>query len=134
MNPELLPFVADMLLEAGALDVYYHQVIMKKGRPGVVLWALCAIEKTDIVQKIIFSQTTTLGVRAYSVNRSSLSRQVQTVTVYGEKITIKLTSRYHELSPKPEFEDCKRLALKTGKTVRTIMEEALKEYYKHQTL
>ncbi|HQL43753.1 MAG TPA: nickel pincer cofactor biosynthesis protein LarC [Spirochaetota bacterium] len=134
MNPELVPFVADMLLEAGALDVYYHQVIMKKGRPGVVLWALCTMEKTDTLQKIIFSQTTTLGVRAYPVNRSSLSRQVQTVTVYGEKVTIKLTSRYNELSPKPEFEDCKRLALKTGKTVRTIMEEALKEYYKHQTL
>ncbi|HQQ50833.1 MAG TPA: nickel pincer cofactor biosynthesis protein LarC, partial [Spirochaetota bacterium] len=134
MNPELVPFVADMLLEAGALDVYYHQVIMKKGRPGVVLWALCTMEKTDTLQKIIFSQTTTLGARAYPVNRSSLPRQVQTVTVYGEKVTIKLTSRYNELSPKPEFEDCKRLALKTGKTVRTIMEEALKEYYKHQTL
>lgn len=130
MNPELIPYVADVLLHAGALDVNYHQVIAKKGRPGIVLWLLCQIENSPKLREIIFSQTTTLGVRAYTVDRYSLPRETATISLYGETIRIKTASRFKELSPKPEFEDCKAVALKTGKPLINIIEEAMEAYYK----
>ncbi len=130
MNPELYPYVADLLLGAGANDVYYYTVIMKKGRPGTIVSVLCSPDKVDSVKTIIFSETTTLGVRAYPVNRFSLQREFATITLYGEKVRIKQSHRFTELSPKPEYEDCKKVALKTGKPLQTIIEEALKEYCK----
>lgn len=134
MNPEIYPHVAELLFEAGARDVYLQQVIMKKGRPGVVVSVLCPFHAVDQCTQILFRQTTTLGVRAYTVNRYSLPREFATVTLYGEEIRIKQSYRYQELSPKPEFEDCKKVALKTGKPLYHIMEEALKEYYKQKKL
>ncbi len=134
MNPEIYPHVAELLFDAGAHDVYLQQVIMKKGRPGVVISVLCPFNAVDDCTQILFRQTTTLGVRAYTVNRYSLPREFATVTLYGEEVRIKKSNRYQELSPKPEFEDCKKIALKTGKPLFHIMQEALKEYYKQNKL
>ncbi len=134
MNPEIYPHVAELLFEAGALDVYLQQVIMKKGRPGVVVSVLCPFDALEQSKQILFWQTTTLGVRAYTVNRYSLPRELATITLYGEEIRIKQSHRYNQLSPKPEYEDCKKVALKTGKPLYHIMEEALKEYYKQKQL
>ncbi|MGQ9843121.1 MAG: nickel pincer cofactor biosynthesis protein LarC [Spirochaetota bacterium] len=134
MNPEIYPHIMDLLFEAGARDVYLQQVIMKKGRPGVVVSVLCPFTAFEQCKKIIFSQTMTLGVRANIVNRYSLPRAIATVTLYGEEIRVKQSQRYQELSPKPEYEDCKKVALKTGKPLYRIMEEALQEYYKHKKL
>lgn len=134
MNPEIYPYIMDLLFEAGARDVYLQQVIMKKGRPGVVVTVLCPFTALEQCKKIIFSQTMTLGVRAHIVNRYSLPREIATVTLYGEEIRVKLSQRYQELSPKPEYEDCKKVALKTGMPLYRIMEEALQEYYKQKNL
>ncbi len=133
MNPEIYPHVAELLFEAGARDVYMQQVIAKKGRPGVVISVLCPFNAVDQCTQILFRQTTTLGVRAFTVNRYSLPREFATVTLYGEEIRIKQSYRY-ELSPKAEFEDCRKVAVKTGKPLYVIMEEALKEYYKQKKL
>ncbi len=132
MNPEVYPHVSELLFDAGARDVHLQQVIMKKGRPGVVVSVLCPFVAVEQCKQILFSQTTTLGIRAYTVNRYSLPRELTTVTLYGEEIRIKQSHRYNELSPKPEYEDCKKVALKTGKPLYQIMEEALKEYYKQK--
>jgi len=134
MNPEMYPYIMDSLFEAGARDVYLQQVIMKKGRPGVVVSVLCPFTALEQCKQILFSETTTLGVRAYTINRFSLPREFATVTLYGEEIRIKQSHRYQELSPKPEYEDCKKIALKTGKPLYCIMEEALQEYYKQNKL
>lgn len=134
MNPEIYPHVSDLLFDAGARDVYLQQVIMKKGRPGVVVSVLCSSDALEQCKQILFSQTTTLGVRAYTVNRYSLPRELATIILYGEEIRIKQSHRLNELSPKPEYEDCKKVALKTGKPLYRIMEEALKEYYKQKKL
>ncbi|MCX8122873.1 MAG: nickel pincer cofactor biosynthesis protein LarC [Spirochaetes bacterium] len=134
MNPEIYPYVYDLLFSEGALDVYMQQVIMKKGRPGVVLSVLCPFSAVKQCTQIIFSQTTTLGVREYTVSRHFLPRDIATITLYGEQIRIKQSYRYNELSPKPEYEDCKKVAAKIKKPLYLIMEEALKEYYKQKKL
>src|SRR3989338_6943037 len=69
MNPEFYPYVIERLMENGSLDAYLTNIIMKKGRPAVKLTVLCEIKDTDKLSKVIFEETTTLGVRIYQASR-----------------------------------------------------------------
>ncbi len=81
---EAFGYTAELLLEKGAADVYYIPVFMKKNRPSYVLSVLCAEEKIPLLEKIIFQNTTTIGIRKFPVQRSVLPRQVKECdTSYG---------------------------------------------------
>ena len=81
---EAFGYTAELLLEKGAADVYYTPVFMKKNRPSYVLSVLCAEEKIPLLEKIIFQNTTTIGIRKFPVQRSVLPRQVKECdTSYG---------------------------------------------------
>ncbi len=113
MNPQIFEYVFEELFKAGALDVYLTQVIMKKGRPGVVLTALCSNKKRDDVIKIILRETSTIGLRFYEAKRRILKREIKKIDIGSEKIRTK-TSRLGDdiLKITPEYEDCKRIAKK----------------------
>ncbi len=111
MNPEIFPFVIEQLLSNGAHDAYMVPVVMKKGRPGIVLSALVNRGKLDVVLKVIFAETTTLGVRIQPVERRKLRRSSKTVSTSFGEMRVKVISIDGSERLSPEFEECKRVAL-----------------------
>ncbi|MBP8081603.1 MAG: nickel pincer cofactor biosynthesis protein LarC [Spirochaetes bacterium] len=121
MSGELFSYILPKLLDNGALDVFITPVIMKKSRPGHVLSVLCESGKVDVLEEIIFTETTTFGTRRYEVERSELERSISKVkTSYGE-ISVKkgcFNGKYLKFSP--EYEECAQAAKKHGVPVREV--------------
>ena len=121
MNPEWYDYLLERLFAAGALDTWLTPVQMKKNRPGALLSVLCAMEQTPHLAELLLIETTTLGVRHYPVKRTELVREiVQVTTPYGE-VRVKMACHQgRTLRSKPEYEDCKRLALEHGVPIHAI--------------
>ncbi|MDO9289285.1 MAG: LarC family nickel insertion protein, partial [Thermodesulfovibrionales bacterium] len=113
MNPQIYEYVMERLFRAGALDVYLTQVIMKKGRPGIKLSVLCNDSDKEKMMRIMFEETTTIGLRFYSVGRKTLGREIKNLNTKFGKINLKLSKLGDKtVRITPEYEDCKRLAKK----------------------
>ncbi len=124
INPQIYDIVIERLLSGGALDVTLTPVIMKQGRPGIILAALTPQDHVDAVTEIIFQETTTLGVRLHDVTRSILSRnEIQVKTKYGSVSVKVATLNDGTRRRSPEYRDCKQIAQKTGKPIREVMDE-----------
>ncbi len=113
MNPEIYPFVLDQLYLQGALDAYLIPVLMKKGRPGVLLSVLAPHSHLDPLLEIIFSQTTTIGVRIQPVERKKLHREERNVQTRFGKVRVKVIRIGGHDRMVAEFEECKRIANET---------------------
>ncbi len=129
LQPQAYEGVIDRLVAGGALDVTLTPVIMKRGRPGIVLGVLASREKADAVARIIFRETTALGVRMQEVGRRVLPRRIETVRISGGDVRVKIA----EVEPgavkaAPEFRDCLRVAEQSGRPVREVMEEAVQAF------
>jgi uncharacterized protein (TIGR00299 family) protein len=124
MNPQIFEYVIERLYKAGALDVYLTQVIMKKGRPGVILTVLCNNEKRDNLIKIILRETSTIGLRFYEAKRRVLKREIKKIDIESGKVRVKI-SRFGEdiLKTTLEYEDCKRIAKKLGIPLLEVMKK-----------
>ena len=129
VNPQTYDMVIDRLFAAGALDVSLAPVIMKQGRPGILLAALCPPAKARAVADVLLSDTTTLGVRVREVTRIILSRRMVTVRTPDGKVRIKVAGTDPgAVKAAPEYQDCKRIALQTGRPVRDVMDDAMVAY------
>jgi uncharacterized protein (TIGR00299 family) protein len=125
MTPELAPWVLERLLEAGAADVWFTPIHMKKGRPGITLSVLCAPGADAAVRELLWRETSTLGVRGLPVRKWMLERRVIAVEVAGGKVRVKLGldgGRVVNLAP--EYADCARLATATGRPLKDVMARA----------
>ena len=111
MNPEIHPYVVEQLLAAGAHDAFLVPILMKKGRPGILLSVLVERSKLDRILAVIFGETSTLGVRIQPVERKKISRSVKEVTTSFGTVKVKVIVRDGKETLAPEFEECKRLAL-----------------------
>ena len=121
MNPEFYEYISDRLFRSGASDVYFSQIIMKKGRPGIVLSVICESGSEDKIREIIFTESTTLGIRTMEFNKDTLTREFDKIkTIYGE-VTIK-HSFYNgrEVSAKPEYDECKKIASEKSIPVKEV--------------
>ncbi len=128
LNPEIMPYVLEKLLAAGALDAWLQPVIMKKGRPAQTLKVLCSPEQRQVMEQIMFTQTTTLGVRAYYVERTALERRWKTVqTPWGEVRVKEGLLDGKVVNAVPEFEDCKKIAEANGVPLKAVETAALQE-------
>jgi uncharacterized protein (TIGR00299 family) protein len=111
MNPEFFDYISERLFKSGASDVFFSNIIMKKGRPGILLNVICEKETAETVKNIIFTESTSLGIRTFPFRKDTLARNFETIqTVYGD---IKVKQSYYEgkeVSYKPEYEDIKRIA------------------------
>ena len=125
-SPQIVGHVMDRVLEFGALDCFFTPVQMKKNRPGVLLSALCGPDQKEAVMKLLFMETTTLGVRSYEVGRRALQRSViQVETQYG-MIDVKVAHLDGRIvNEMPEFEQCRAAALKAGVPVK-VVEDAVR--------
>jgi uncharacterized protein (TIGR00299 family) protein len=125
MNPELFGYLGEILLEAGAKDYYFTPVQMKKERPGTLVTVIVPPGKEEVIEAILFKETTTLGVRKYSVQRTCLERSFFTVKV--EDCTIRMKAAlYNGIMIKfaPEYEDCKCAAKLLRRSLKVIYEAA----------
>jgi len=129
LNPQVFGYVMDRLLEAGALDVFGTPVQMKKNRPGTLLTVLSKPSDGDKLAQIIFSETTTLGVRRREENRQALARKWQTVPTRFGDVRIKIASLNGTVtSYAPEYEDCRRIAAEHRVPLKLVMQEAVQAY------
>ena len=130
MNPELFPWVSEQLFTAGARDVWCTPMIMKGGRPASCLSVLADPEKLEKLLEILFTETSTLGVRVSEVSRLELSRSMRTVqTPYGA-VEVKIAQRPDGalLNVAPEFSSCRELARKHQVPLKSVYQAALKAY------
>jgi uncharacterized protein (DUF111 family) len=111
MNPEIYPFILEELLSRGAKDAYLTPLIMKKGRPGILLSALTERSNLDAIVRIFFTQTTTLGIRIQAVERRTVVRSQREVETRLGKVRVKAISLDGKERLVPEYEECKRLAI-----------------------
>jgi pyridinium-3,5-bisthiocarboxylic acid mononucleotide nickel chelatase len=129
LNPQVFGYVIEKLLGAGALDVFGVPVQMKKNRPGMVLTVLAKPEEAGKMEAIIFSETTTLGVRNRTEERRSLARKWVNVSTQWGEVRIKVASLNGTVTNyAPEYEDCRKLAEAGKVPLKEVMQEAVQSY------
>ena len=133
VNPQTYEYVMEQLFARGALDVTLTPVIMKRGRPGIVLTCLAAPAQVNKILDVVFQETTTLGVRIREVMRQILPRRFVSVKVRGGIVRMKVAD-VNETTAKaaPEYLDCKRIAERTGRPVKEVLEDAALAYDKQR--
>jgi len=124
MNPERYAYVMERLFEAGADDVYLQNIIMKKSRPAVTLSVLCAPDKREALEHLLFTETQTLGVRYHHVKKNMLDRRSETVdTPYGP---VRIKEAYYQgkkIRTKPEYDDCAAIAREHGISIGKVYQD-----------
>jgi uncharacterized protein (TIGR00299 family) protein len=129
MSPQVFGHVMERAFELGALDCYFTPIQMKKNRPGVLLSVLCGEAEREVLLDLLFSETTTLGIRSYLVERRALERRtVRVETQYGP-IDVKVAAlNGHIVKEMPEYEQC-RQAARTANVPLRIVEDAARTAY-----
>jgi uncharacterized protein (DUF111 family) len=129
-TPQLLAYVCELLLAAGAWDVYRVAVQMKKGRTGVQMTVLCRPDAAPTLREILFRETTTIGLRWRIENKVALAREFAKVETPWGAVCIKI-ARWPDgkvANASPEYEDCRRLAAEHTVPLKQVMQEAMRIY------
>ncbi|HEX7485286.1 MAG TPA: nickel pincer cofactor biosynthesis protein LarC [Vicinamibacterales bacterium] len=130
MNPQIFGVVIDRLYAAGALEVFYTSVQMKKNRPGTLLTVVAPPDLRDLLTGIVFRETTTIGLRYQELMRVCLDREIIVVETSVGPIRFKIARRGDEvLNASPEFEDCARLAAERSLPVKQVHGLAVQAYW-----
>lgn len=129
MNPQLFGPLMDRLYAAGALDVYYAAVQMKKNRPGTLVTVIAAVERRDAIATVLFTDTTTIGVRHQEMLRERLEREIVTVETPCGPIRFKVSARDgRTVNASPEFEDCAKAAAERGLPIKEVQAQAIRAW------
>ncbi|HEX8711163.1 MAG TPA: nickel pincer cofactor biosynthesis protein LarC [Terracidiphilus sp.] len=129
-SPQLLSYASDLLLAAGAWDVFRQAVQMKKGRTGVQLTVLCRPDLVPALRELLFRETTTIGLRWRFENKMALAREFAEVDTQWGKVKMKI-ARWPSgevANASPEYEDCRRLAEQHSVPLKQVMQEAIRIY------
>jgi len=130
LSPQAIGYIFDALFVAGALDVFTAPIVMKKSRLGVLLTVICHPEIQEVCETVLFRETTTLGIRRSTQQRTILHREIQTVqTEYGE-VQIKVAKTGQTITNvQPEYEDCAEIARLKNISWREVHRLALQSWY-----
>ncbi len=124
MNPQIFEYLIEELIENNALDAFLQNIIMKKGRPAVKLSVICKEIDKERIAKIIFNETSTIGIRIFPAERMKLSRKVVIArTKYGN-ISVKISQTEGIKTISPEYDECKTFARKKKVPLKEVIEEA----------
>ena len=129
-TPQLLAYVSELLLEAGAWDVYRAAVQMKKGRTGVQLTVLSSPDLAPALRELLLRETTTIGLRWRLENKMALAREFAEVETAWGKVRIKI-ARWPNgaaANASPEYEDCRTLARQHAVPLKQVMQDAMRAY------
>ena len=125
LNPELYEHVMERLFAAGARDVFFAPIHMKKNRPAVLLSVLADPERRDALTRVLFDETSTLGVRLVPVERLRVEREVHEVETPFGRVRVKIgKDPGGHVNVAPEYDDCKRLAVAAGVALKRVYQEA----------
>lgn len=127
MNPEIIPYVIERMLAAGAHDAYVIPVLMKKGRPGMLLSVLTERRVLEQVLEIMFRETTTLGVRIQPTERRKVRREVRTVTTSFGATKVKAVIYDGSERLLPEHDECRRIALERNMPLKDVYRQLDRE-------
>jgi uncharacterized protein (TIGR00299 family) protein len=132
LDPRLWPAVLAALFEAGASDAWLTPILMKKGRPAHTLSVLTAPEHADAVRRVIFTESTTIGLREHLVDKRALVREMRTVTVDGIDIAVKVALLDGEVvNVAPEYDDVAAAAARLGRSVKAVLAAAVAAAHIH---
>jgi uncharacterized protein (TIGR00299 family) protein len=120
-TPQILGYAMERLFDAGALDVSLTPVLMKKNRPGTLIRIVAAPEMTEQLADVLFSETTTLGLRIHQAERRVLARNIAEVATAFGPVRVKYSEQG---SFAPEYEDCRKLAAQNHVPLRAVIAEA----------
>ena len=120
---EMIGYAMELLLEAGARDVYLTPIQMKKNRPGIVLSVICMPEDQEKMEKIIFQHTTTIGIRRQKLDRTVLNRYQEDLSTKWGTIRIKVIESDFGIRKEPEYESLRTIAEKFGLSILEIKQE-----------
>jgi uncharacterized protein (TIGR00299 family) protein len=128
MNPQFYDYVVEKLLALGVLDVFMTPILMKKNRPATLLTIISPVEKLSAVTELLLRETTTLGLRWREEERSRTDREILSLQTRYGKIRFKWARWQGKMvNLSPEYDDCKRLALRKKVPLKEIFEEARRE-------
>lgn len=129
MNPQLFGPLMDRLAEAGSLDVFYAAVQMKKNRPGTLVTVIVPTSKREAITAVLFTHTTTIGVRYQEMRRDTLDRRVVSIDTPLGPLRMKVASRNGRvLNAAAEFDDCARIAAERGMPIKEVQAIATKAW------
>ena len=124
-NPQIFDYVMERLVKAGALDVWLTQIQMKKNRPAVTLSVLAPAALQEKIETIIFTETTTIGIRRYPVQRTAAERCEETVKTAWGSVRVKISSINGKVcSVTPEVDDCRKLAEQNSVPLKDVLQAA----------
>lgn len=133
-SPEILGATMDKLLAAGALDVWFTPIHMKKNRPGTMLSVLCEPARVEALADLIFRETSAFGLRTEQVVRLKLERRFEQVATEFGEVTVKLGLKAGAVvQVAPEFESCRAVSEKSGQPLRAIYEAATRAFAQRPT-
>jgi uncharacterized protein (TIGR00299 family) protein len=125
VSPQIIGHVMDRAFTLGARDCYFTPIQMKKNRPGVLLSILCDPEKKTAMTDLLFTETTTIGVRSYQVNRRALDRQIVRVETFYGPIDVKVARlNGRVVNAMPEFDQCRQAAESKGVALKEVEDAA----------
>jgi hypothetical protein len=126
LDPRLWPGVLTALLAAGASDAWLTPIMMKKGRPAHTLSVLASPETADAVRRVVFTETSTIGLRETAVVKRALEREMRTVTVDGVDVRVKVAVLHGEVvNVVPEYEDVAAAAAELRRPVKAVLAAAV---------
>jgi uncharacterized protein (TIGR00299 family) protein len=129
MNPQIFGVLMDRLYAAGALEVFYASVQMKKNRPGTLMTVVCKPEHRESMTEIVFRESTTIGVRHQELSRECLDRETVTVQTAVGPVRVKVASRDGRvLNAQPEFDDLAKLSHERGIPIKDVQALAHKAW------
>lgn len=128
MNPQLMPYLIEKVMDEGAVDAFVTPIIMKKGRPGHLFTIVTSKVNEENILKIIFSETTTIGVRKVEKQRAKLTRKSYKIeTEFGEVLVKEIIKPNGVKEILPEYEECKRIAKHENLPLKEIQQKLLVE-------
>ena len=123
LSPQVLAYCQELLLTAGAFDVFTQPIQMKKSRLGVLVTVICPVHKIPACERILFRETTTLGIRRQFQQRNALKRDIQTVTTSLGRVRVKVAFLDNKLiNRQPEYEDCVHLAREQNLPLKQVQQ------------
>jgi hypothetical protein len=131
MNPQIYGYFLEKALAAGALDVFATAVQMKKNRPGMLVTVLCKPQDADKLAKLLFEETTTLGIRSHTASRRILPRESVSVSTQFGDVRVKVARVNGRIQhAAPEFDDCRKLAEEKNVPLHRVISEAMRQWEK----
>jgi len=129
MNPQIYGVLMERLTQAGALDVFYAPIQMKKNRPATLVTVIARPKDREALTTLLFVESTTIGVRVSEMDRDTLDREVVSVDSPFGKVRVKVARRNGVvLNVAPEFDDCARVAEEHGRSVKDIHAVVMKSW------